>query len=148
MGRTEIVGGLRAALAIALCSGHAACDSRAVRASEARATATPAAAVTPAAAAAPTSCGGAGLPDCPLQSWMKSTLRPEMQSARFEPLALAFDKLATSPSFPDQGWKAIARKGALAARARDLDGVREACRSCHDGYRPRYRAERRNQPLL
>jgi hypothetical protein len=43
-------------------------------------------------------------------------------------------------------WASIARDGADAARAEDLDAVKSACRSCHAQYGERYRRERSAGP--
>ena len=46
------------------------------------------------------------------------------------------------------GWDAIAKKGADAARANDIAGVKAACKSCHDDLRPRFKKELRDKPLF
>jgi hypothetical protein len=43
-------------------------------------------------------------------------------------------------------WASIARDGADAARAEDLDAVKSACRSCHAQYEDRYRRDHTKGP--
>ena len=92
-------------------------------------------------------CGRRPLADCPLQAWMKQNAAPPMASADFPALAAAFDKIpALAP--PDYtAWSGIARDGAAAARAGDMPETKTACRTCHDLYQKRYRAELRRRLL-
>jgi hypothetical protein len=93
-------------------------------------------------------CGQSGLPDCPLQTWMKANLQAYLKSRDTNRLARALDELAEHEPPGFSGWAATARKAADAARAGELDQVRVECRTCHDNLRSRYRSERRSVPLF
>ena len=92
-------------------------------------------------------CGKRPLADCPLQGWMKRTMSPAIMQLDFPALEsgfLAASKLGP-PGFPD--WAPMALDGAAAAKAHDIDGVKSRCRSCHNAYQKRYRAEVRERRL-
>jgi hypothetical protein len=78
---------------------------------------------------------------------MKSNAGPAMSARDADAVAAAFDRIAAfaPPGYPS--WASIAKDGAAAARAQELEAARAACRSCHEQYRPRYREERRGAPL-
>jgi len=105
-----------------------------------------------ATAAAPTSdaglaCGKKPLPDCPLQGWMKKNMTPPMEAKDYQGIA---DSLTKAASFAPAGytnWASIAKDGANAARAADLNAVKAACRGCHDQYKNKYRTEMRTRPV-
>jgi cytochrome c556 len=59
-----------------------------------------------------------------------------------DPLVVA---AALSAGYPN--WASIARDGAQAARIRDLDAVKAACRGCHEQYKAKYKAELRARTL-
>jgi hypothetical protein len=63
-------------------------------------------------------------------------------------LAQAFDTVASHPPSGFSGWDTIAKKGAEAARAGNLDDVKASCKSCHDDLRPRFKKEIRDKPLF
>ena len=94
------------------------------------------------AAAAPV-CGGPDLPDCPLQQWMKSTLQSYQRAGDFERMAAAFDELHERAPKGYASWSELATGAAAAARKQDAAGVRQACKSCHEQHRARYRRELR-----
>jgi len=93
-------------------------------------------------------CGGKGQPDCPLQSWMKSTLQPYQRENNFPRLERAFEDLAQHAPADYAHWSELASGGAEAARNKDEAGVRAACKQCHDQLRSRYRRERRAEQLM
>ena len=95
---------------------------------------------------APT-CGKKPLPDCPLQGWMKKNMEPAMNATDFPDIATQLDKIATfaPPGMPN--WASISKDGAKAARGADLGGVKASCRSCHDQYKNKYKAEMRLRPV-
>ena len=93
-------------------------------------------------------CGKKPLPDCPLQKWMKENMKPAMDQKDNAALAKAFDTVAAHPPSGFTGWDTIAKKGADAARAGNLDDVKASCKSCHDDLRPRFKKEIRDKPLL
>jgi hypothetical protein len=93
-------------------------------------------------------CGDKGLPDCPLQSWMKANLQARLNAGDLRRLAPALDELASRAPAGFAGWKASATRAAEAARRNDVAAVKAECKSCHDQDRSRYRAELRNTHLF
>jgi hypothetical protein len=96
---------------------------------------------------APT-CGDKPLPPCPLQGWMKANTSPAMTAQDFGALATALEKIVTFAPAGYTNWVSISRDGADAARAQTLDGVKAACRGCHNQYKDRYRKEMRDRPIV
>ncbi len=92
-------------------------------------------------------CGEKGLPDCPLQSWMKKVANPPVLAKDNPAVAEAFDKMVPMAPPGYTNWVSIAKDGARAARGGDLDAARAACRGCHDQYKKKYRAEHRRRAL-
>jgi hypothetical protein len=64
-----------------------------------------------------------------------------------EALAKALDEVAAHAPPGLANWASIAKSGATKARAGDFDGAKAACKSCHDQYKARYRAEMRDRPF-
>ncbi|HEV8548750.1 MAG TPA: hypothetical protein VGQ57_06980 [Polyangiaceae bacterium] len=93
-------------------------------------------------------CGKKPLPDCPTQKWMKENMKPALDQENGPKLAQAFETVATHAPAGYAGWDAIAKKGADAARANDIAGVKAACKSCHDDLRSRFKKELRDKPLF
>jgi hypothetical protein len=104
----------------------------------------------PSAKAAP-ACGDKPLPPCPLYAWMKANTSPAMSAEDFDALAAALDKVVTfAPAGYTAGytnWVSISKDGASAAHAQSLDGVKAACRGCHDQYKAKYKKEMRDRPI-
>lgn len=97
-------------------------------------------------------CGIKGLPDCPLQGWMKANMNPPMKANDWQGLADALERAATlaPPDYQKAGygnWVSICKDGASAARAAELNAVKAACRGCHDQYKTKYRQEMRSRPI-
>jgi hypothetical protein len=95
---------------------------------------------------APT-CGDKPLPPCPLYAWMKANTSAAMSAQDYDALATALDKTAkfAPPGFTN--WVSISKDGAAAARAQSLDGVKGACRGCHNQYKDKYKKEMRDRPI-
>jgi hypothetical protein len=93
-------------------------------------------------------CGDKGLPDCPLQGWMKANLQSQLNSGDMTRLARALDDLATHAPHGFDNWAASATKAAEAARKKDIPAVKAECKACHDRDRSRFRAELRKTPLF
>jgi hypothetical protein len=91
-------------------------------------------------------CGGAGMPECPLQHWMDHQLSGPLSREDYPHLARAFRDLAGVAPLEFSGWKAWAHGGAAAAGRRDHEGVQRACDGCHEAYRERYRRSLRDRP--
>ena len=93
-------------------------------------------------------CGDKGLPDCPLQSWMKANLQSQLNAGDTVRLARALDQLATRAPAGFADWSASASKAAEAARKKDIAAVKAECKACHDRDRTRFRAGLRKKPLF
>ena len=94
------------------------------------------------------SCGKKGLPDCPLQGWMKANLQADLVSGNTARLAKALDELAAKAPTGFEGWTRYAESAAHAARAGDIVAVKVACKQCHDELRSRFRGEMRTAQLF
>jgi hypothetical protein len=100
-------------------------------------------------------CGADGLPDCPLQAWMKRYANTMIGFGDISAIAEVFDRMAAlapddfrvdgRPTYPN--WVSIARDGANAARAGDINAAKAACRGCHSQYLPLYHRELRARAL-
>lgn len=95
-----------------------------------------------------TECGGKGLPDCPMQGWMKDSVRAYMNAGDHARLAEALDKLAAHVPAGYSGWELVSKRAADAARAGDMTAVRTECKTCHDQFREKFRAEMRGAALF
>jgi hypothetical protein len=88
----------------------------------------------------------------PLQVWMKQNMTPPMKAKNWLGMADSLEHAATlaPPNYATAGyanWVSIAKDGANAARAADLDAVKAACRGCHEQYKTKYRTEMRARPI-
>jgi hypothetical protein len=88
----------------------------------------------------------------PLQNWMKNNMTPPMKSKDWQGMAASLEHAATlaPPNYATTGyvnWVSIAKDGANAARAADLEAVKAACRGCHEQYKNKYRTEMRSRPV-
>jgi hypothetical protein len=99
------------------------------------------------APAPPVACGDKPAPPCPLAAWMKANASSAITSPNFDALAEVLDKIVAFAPDGYPNWASISRDGADAARAQSLDAVKASCRSCHNQYRGRYKAEMRARPL-
>jgi hypothetical protein len=93
-------------------------------------------------------CGDKNLPDCPLQNWMKATLKSYLNASDTTRLAKSLEQLAEKAPPGFDGWKDSALSAAKAARGGDIPAVKAECKHCHDQHRNRFRAERRTTPLF
>ncbi len=96
---------------------------------------------------ASTPCGKTGLPDCPLQGWMKANLQANLKSGDFARLITALNQLAAAEPKEFPGWGDSARAAAAAARSNDAERVRAECKNCHDRFRSKFRADMRQAKL-
>ncbi|HEY8090035.1 MAG TPA: hypothetical protein VIF09_19370 [Polyangiaceae bacterium] len=78
---------------------------------------------------------------------MKANTSAAMSAQDFDALAAALAKTATFAPPGYANWASISKDGADAARAQSLDGVKAACRSCHNQYKSRYKKELRDRPI-
>jgi hypothetical protein len=93
-------------------------------------------------------CGDKDLPDCPLQNWMKATLKSYLNAKDTTRLAQSLEQLAEKAPPGFDGWKDSALTAAKAARGGDIPTVKAECKHCHDRHRNRFRAERRTTSLF
>jgi hypothetical protein len=128
----------------AAAAGDASTAPSASTASTATTTSTPSAA---SSAKPPPKCGDKPLPPCPLYAWMKANTSAAMSAQDFPALVTALDRVVTFAPPGYGSWASIARDGAKAARAQDVDGVKASCRSCHDQYKAKYKKEMRDRPI-
>lgn len=86
--------------------------------------------------------GSQGRPSESLKAWMKSNAAPASVAGDTRALERVFTSIGGLAPRDYPEWESMAKRGAAAAHADDLEGCRYACKSCHDTYRARYRAEK------
>ncbi len=127
---------------------------RLVSAADANANATLTPTPTP-SATAPSGDGGAPAArrvslHCPLQAWMKTNMTPPMNANDWQGLADALERaraaLAPPPAAGYTNWVSIAKDGANAARAAELNAVKAACRDATSSTRTNTAREMRTRP--
>ena len=97
------------------------------------------------AAFADDACGTKENP-CPLQKWMRQNMAPALAAGDNAGLAAALDKVAaTSPDASWATWSTLAKQGSDAAKKGDLASAKAACKSCHDAYKDKYKAQYRTK---
>jgi hypothetical protein len=136
--------------ALALAALGIACSGKSAASDESGARAAPAAVSVRPAATTPAepNCGGQGMPECPLQSWMDAHLNGPLSREEYPTLVRAFrDLAAVGPSEYAGGWAAWAKVGASAAEHKDHAAIHKACAGCHDNYRAHYRKTLRERPM-
>lgn len=113
------------------------------------ASAAPSAAPAASGSATPESCGTKPLPDCPLQAWMKANANPPMSKGDLPGLQAALEKMVAlaPPGSGYPNWVSISKDGANAAKGGDMSGAKASCRTCHDQYKAKYRAELRARKI-
>ena len=93
-------------------------------------------------------CGEKGQPDCPLQSFMKHKVKAAQKAGDFEKVAAALEKVSrVAPKGYDK-WTSIALSGVKAAKKKDADELKTACKTCHKKYEDRFQEEHRKEKLL
>jgi hypothetical protein len=96
-----------------------------------------------AAAAAPVECGTKDKP-CPMQLFMRGTMSGATTP---EQLAAAFARVAGMSPNGGWSWRAIANKGAEAAKAGDVPAAKAQCKACHDAYKEPYKQQYRARKI-
>jgi hypothetical protein len=97
----------------------------------------------PAPAPAPAACGTMDNP-CPLQKWMRVNMGTPLASGDFDALGKALDHAGGfSPDATWTTWAQFAKQGSTAAAAKDMNGVKASCKSCHDAFKDKYKAQYR-----
>ena len=84
---------------------------------------------------------------CPLQKIMRDDVSNAVVSGDGPRLAAVLDRVAAATPDPTWTWTAIARQGAVAARAGDLASARKACAQCHEPYKAPWRASHRTKQV-
>lgn len=92
-------------------------------------------------------CGDKPLPPCPLYAWMKANMSGPMSARDYPALEKALTQTAAFAPPGYGNWASISRDGAKAAKEERLDGVKASCRSCHDQYKTKYKAEMRARKI-
>jgi hypothetical protein len=93
------------------------------------------------------SCGTTDTP-CPLQKWMRANMGAPLAAGDMDSLARALTHVAaTSPDATWTTWTQFATQGAAAAAAKDATGVKASCKSCHDAFKDKYKAQYRTKPF-
>ncbi len=97
----------------------------------------------------PTRCGLPGVPPCPLQHFMRTSVAAPLAIGDARALARAFDQIDGMNPRPAkwQNWSRFAKDGAAAARSGELGKARASCGSCHRIYRRQYNFEMRDRAL-
>ena len=110
-------------------------------------------AAAPPASADDATCGSKENP-CPLQKWMRQNMAPANSSGDMAALATDFDRVAKLSPDPKwngsdakANWDAIAKGGQAAAKANDAAAVKAACKSCHDAFKDKYKAQFRTKAV-
>ena len=110
-------------------------------------------AAAPSASADDATCGSKENP-CPLQKWMRQNMAPANSSGDMAALATDFDKVAKISPDPKwngadakANWDAISKAGVAAAKANDAAAVKAACKSCHDAFKDKYKAQFRTKAV-
>jgi cytochrome c553 len=78
---------------------------------------------------------------------MKANMNPAMGASDTAALAVALDKAATYAPPGYANWASIAKDGAKAAKGGDLAAAKASCRTCHDQYKTKYKAEMRTRKI-
>jgi hypothetical protein len=101
-----------------------------------------------ASADAPAAACGTSDNPCPLQKWMRANMGTPLAAGDTAALATALDHVATlSPDPSWAGWGQAASAGATAARNKDMAGVKASCKTCHDAFKDKYKAQFRPRPV-
>jgi hypothetical protein len=98
----------------------------------------------PAVAAAPAADCGTKENPCPMQRFMRGSMA---SASTPEALAGAFARAAGMSPSGGWSWRAIAQKGADAAKAGDVPGAKAQCKACHDAYKESYKAQYRARKI-
>jgi hypothetical protein len=83
---------------------------------------------------------GRGHGPCPLETWMETELSAPLQTRDWAHLSRAIARLAADAPEHFPRWRHWSTRSAEAARARNSEAVRVACKGCHNEYRDEYRA--------
>src|SRR6516165_3772078 len=80
-------------------------------------------------------CGQAGLPPCPLQSFMRNEVAAPLARGDMKTVSTSLRKVATLAPPAWASWSATALEGASAADQSNRAALRAACNNCHQTWR-------------
>ncbi|MBL8608474.1 MAG: hypothetical protein JNL38_14205 [Myxococcales bacterium] len=78
---------------------------------------------------------------------MQDNVQPSVSAGDTAALAVALDKIAKMGPPGYTNWASISNDGAKAAKGGDLAGAKASCRTCHDQYKNKYKAEMRDRKI-
>lgn len=92
-------------------------------------------------------------PGCSLQRWMANHVQAALTKKDLDGVSRALQTAASCVPDPkwnegEKGWSNIAQAGVAAAKAGNLNGVKKACKSCHEAWRSDYRKQYRGRPIF
>jgi hypothetical protein len=84
----------------------------------------------------------AGEPKTPLGRWMKPNMGAPLAGQDFDKLKASFDVVGGKPPPGDYSqWASTSVAGSKASAAKDVPGIKAACKQCHDAYKTKYQNE-------
>ena len=97
-------------------------------------------------------CGEKGQPHCPLQDWMEKNVQDPLDKDDLKTVAASLEKaagFAPDPKWNEgpTGWSKLAKDGAAAAKAGNMDATKDSCKACHKAWRSKYKKEHRPKAL-
>jgi len=78
---------------------------------------------------------------------MKANTNPAIAANDLPGLATALEKTVTLGPAGYTNWASIAKDGAKAAKAGDMTAAKASCRTCHDQYKAKYKADLRGRKI-
>lgn len=80
---------------------------------------------------------------------MKANIQPAMSGSDPQKVADLLRKIATmGPKSGYPNWAKIANDGAAAVeKDKKIDSAKPSCKTCHDQYKNKYKAEDRDRPI-
>jgi hypothetical protein len=76
---------------------------------------------------------------------MKANMAPAVAAEDGPALAKGLEYIASHAPAGMPNWASIAKAGAAKASAGDIAGAKASCKSCHDQYKAKYKAEVRDR---
>lgn len=78
---------------------------------------------------------------------MKANVNPPVAAGDTAKLGEVLEKMSKMGPPGYGNWKSISLDGAKAAKGGNLDAAKASCRTCHDQYKAKYRAEFRDRKI-
>jgi hypothetical protein len=76
---------------------------------------------------------------------MKANMAPAVAAEDVPALAKGLDYIAAHAPAGMPNWSSIAKAGAAKAAAGDVAAAKATCKTCHDQYKAKYKAEMRDR---